>query len=283
MCGESFAREILRRGGAIDLESGARRIIHENGTIIAVDIERGGRVERLETRAVLSTMPLRHLVHAMSPPAPPEVRAAADRLKYRDFITVALIIDAPTVFPDNWIYVHDEQVKLGRVQNFKNWSPDMVPDPKMTCLGLEYFCFEGDGLWTMADRDLIALGTREMALIGLIDPAKVVDGAVVRMPKAYPVYDEGFETSLAVVKDYVSAFRNLQVAGRNGMHKYNNQDHSMVTAMLAVQNLTGSRHDMWAVNAEDEYHEEIDLTAADNSSDDLQALRRTQPSVPRSF
>src|SRR5437763_1719626 len=201
MMWEKFRQEILRRGGAIDLESGARRIIHENGTIIAVDIERGGRVERLETRAVLSTMPLRHLVHAMSPPAPPEVRAAADRLKYRDFITVALIIDAPTVFPDNWIYVHDEQVKLGRVQNFKNWSPDMVPDPKMTCLGLEYFCFEGDGLWTMADRDLIALGTREMALIGLIDPAKVVDGAVVRMPKAYPVYDEGFETSLAVVKE----------------------------------------------------------------------------------
>src|SRR5205085_4518100 len=163
---------------------------------------------------------------------------------------VALIVDAPNVFPDNWIYVHDEQVKLGRVQNFKNWSPYKVPDPKMTCLGLEYFCFEGDGLWTAADRDLIELGTREMALIGLIDPAKVVDGTVVRMPKAYPVYDEGFEASLAVVRDYLSRFKNLQVAGRTGMHKYNNQVHSLLTALLAVKILCGASIDVWALKAE---------------------------------
>ena len=282
MMWKKFQEEILRRGGAIELQSGVRHLFHENGRIVAVEIDHGGRTERAAASAVLSTMPLRHLVQAMSPPAPPEVRAASDHLKYRDFITVALIIDAPHVFPDNWIYVHDDQVKLGRVQNFKNWSPDMVPDPKMTCLGLEYFCFEGDGLWTAADRDLIELGTREMALIGLIDPAKVVDGTVVRMPKAYPVYDEGFEESLAVVRNYLATFTNLQVAGRNGMHKYNNQDHSMVTAMLAVQNLCGAHNDVWAVNAEDEYHEEVDLTAADNSADELHALRQTQPNVPRS-
>src|SRR5262249_33070276 len=225
-------------------------------------------------------MPLRNLVEALSPPAPPAVRAAAAQLKYRDFITVALIIDAPHVFPDNWIYVHDEQVKLGRVQNFKNWSPEMVPDEKMTCLGLESFCFEGDGLWTMADRDLIELGTREMARVGLIDASKVVDGTVVRMPKAYPVYDEGYEKALAVVRDYLAGFANLQVAGRNGMHKYNNQDHSMVTAMLAVQNLCGAHNDVWAVNAEEEYHEEVDGDV-EEPAHDVSALRQTQPSVPR--
>jgi protoporphyrinogen oxidase len=276
-----FQEEIARRGGTIELQSGVRRLLHENGRIVAVEIERGGRIERASASAVLSTMPLRNLVHAMWPPAPAEVKAAADRLKYRDFITVALIIDSPDVFPDNWIYVHDDKVKLGRVQNFKNWSPEMVPDPKMTCLGLEYFCFEGDGLWTAADRDLIDLGRREMALIGLIDPAKVVDGTVVRMPKAYPVYDEGFEASLDVVRSYLARFSNLQVAGRNGMHKYNNQDHSMVTAMLAVQNLCGAANDVWAVNAEDEYHEEVDLDRT-TESEEARALRQSQPRVPRS-
>jgi protoporphyrinogen oxidase len=225
-------------------------------------------------------MPLRELVHAMSPPAPAEVRKAANNLKYRDFITVALIVDAPDLFPDNWIYIHDARVQVGRVQNFKNWSPEMVPDPKMSCLGLEYFCFEGDGLWTMADKDLIDLGRREMALIGLLDPSKVVDGTVVRMPKAYPVYDAGYETALDVVRAYLGAFTNLQVAGRNGMHKYNNQDHSMVTAMLAVQNLLGDHRDVWAVNADEEYHEELDAETVD-LLEDLRVLDQTQPAVPR--
>ena len=205
--------------------------------------------------------------------------AAADHLRYRDFITVALIIDAPDLFPDNWIYVHDEQVKLGRVQNFKNWSPEMVPDPRMSCLGLEYFCFEGDGLWTMADRDLVELGRREMAAIGLIDPSKVVDGTVVRMPNAYPVYDEGYQDALSIIRPYLESFANLQVAGRNGMHKYNNQDHSMVTAMLAIRNLLGDHHDVWGVNADDEYHEEAALQES-FPSDELAALRQTQPTVP---
>jgi protoporphyrinogen oxidase len=224
-----------------------------------VEVERGNRTERVPARSVLSTMPLRQLVQALSPAAPPDVIAAAERLHYRDFITVALIIDTPNLFPDNWIYVHDAKVKLGRVQNFKNWSPDMVPDPRMSCLGLEYFCFEGDGLWTTSDRDLVELGRREMAAIGLIDPAKVVDGTVVRMPKAYPVYDEGYEDALAIVRAYVDRFRNLQVAGRNGMHKYNNQDHSMLTAMTAVDNIIAdvrSRDNLWALNTEQEYHEE---------------------------
>jgi protoporphyrinogen oxidase len=280
MMWERFQSDLQARGTSVELNTGVRRLLHDQGRIVAVDVERSGQTERVPTSAVLSTMPLRQLVNAMSPPAPAAVRQAAERLKYRDFLTVALILDSPETFPDNWIYVHDAAVKLGRVQNFKNWSPEMVPDAKMTCLGLEYFCFEGDGLWTMPDRDLVALGTREMALIGLIDPSKVVDGTVVRMPKAYPVYDDGFEEALDVVRRYLDGFSNLQVAGRNGMHKYNNQDHSMVTAMLAVQNLLGARHDVWAVNAEDEYHEEVDLGTGE-MSDEVRALQQTQPAVPR--
>jgi protoporphyrinogen oxidase len=280
MMWEKFHVEVERLGGRVDLDTAVRRLLHDGTAVQAVEIERNGTVECVPAAAVLSTMPLRHLVHALSPAAPAEVGKAADRLKYRDFITVALILDQPHTFPDNWIYVHDEQVKLGRVQNFKNWSPDMVPDQKMSCLGLEYFCFEGDGLWTMADKDLIALGTREMAEIGLIDASKVVDGTVVRMPKAYPVYDEGFEEALDIIRRYLDGFKNLQVAGRNGMHKYNNQDHSMVTAMLSVQNLLGENHDVWAVNAEDEYHEEANLSSA-VTADELRALQHTQPAVPR--
>src|SRR5262245_17970490 len=280
MMWEKFHIEVERLGGRVELNTAVRRLVHENRTITAVELDRRGAIECVPASAVLSTMPLRQLVHALSPAAPQEVRDAADRLKYRDFLTVALILNVPETFPDNWIYVHDEQVKLGRVQNFKNWSPDMVPDPKMSCLGLEYFCFEGDGFWTMPDNELIALGTREMAAIGLIDPQTVVDGTVVRMPKAYPVYDEGFEQALEIIRRYLDGFANLQVAGRNGMHKYNNQDHSMVTAMLSVQNLLGERHDVWAVNAEDEYHEEANLTSA-VTADELRALQKTQPSVPR--
>jgi protoporphyrinogen oxidase len=278
MMWQKFHAEVERLGGRVDLETSVRRLEHDGARVTAVEIEHGGRVERLEASAVLSSMPLRNLVEALSPAAPPEVLAAARRLKYRDFLTVALIVDTPDLFPDNWIYVHDPQVQVGRVQNFKNWSPEMVPDPKMSCVGLEYFCFEGDGLWTMANEDLVALGRREMGTIGLLDPAKVVDGTVVRMPKAYPVYDEGYEGALAVVRDYLGTFSNLQVAGRNGMHKYNNQDHSMVTAMLAVQNLLGEHRDVWGVNADEEYHE-IDL-GEDSLSEQLRALEHTQPSVP---
>jgi protoporphyrinogen oxidase len=282
MMWDRFHEEVIKRGARVDMGVRARSLIHSDGVIVAVEAERDGRVERIPAADVLSTMPLRSLIRALSPAAPAEVRAAAERLNYRDFITVALIIDVPHVFPDNWIYVHDSKVKLGRIQNFKNWSPDMVPDPAKTCLGLEYFCFEGDGLWTMADADLIELGRREMGMIGLIDPSKVTDGTVVRMPKAYPVYDEGYEEALAVVRRYLDGFSNLQVAGRNGMHKYNNQDHSMVTAMLAVQNLGGSHHDVWGVNADDEYHEEIELGVA-SPRHELEALKETQPTVPQTL
>jgi protoporphyrinogen oxidase len=212
------------------------------------------------------------------------VGAAADRLSYRDFLSVALIVDAPEVFPDNWIYIHEESVKVGRIQNFKNWSPEMVPDASKTCLGLEYFCFEGDDLWSMADADLVALAARELAQIGLVRADQVVDGVVIRMPKAYPVYDEGFDEALAVIKAYLASFDNLQLVGRNGMHKYNNQDHSMFTAILAVRNLFGEHHDLWAINADEEYHEEIaerDLDKVGEFAGEIRELGKSQPEVPR--
>jgi protoporphyrinogen oxidase len=276
MMWEAFQADIERLGGRVTLRAPVQRIEHNGTSVVAVEYGWTDR-NRIEVDRFVSTMPLRELVQRLSPPAPEAVRDAAARLNYRDFLTIALIIDAPSLFPDNWIYVHDPRVKLGRIQNFKNWSPSMVPDQRQTCLGLEYFCFEGDGLWTTPDHELVRLGERELAEIGLLGGARVVDGTVVRMPKAYPVYDEGFIDALAVVRDYVASFSNLQVAGRNGMHKYNNQDHSMVTAMLAAQNLLGDHHDVWSVNADDEYHEESEMGDVYKDLPDLEA---TQPRVP---
>ncbi|MEI6084580.1 MAG: NAD(P)/FAD-dependent oxidoreductase, partial [Verrucomicrobiota bacterium] len=217
-----------------------------------------GRVTGVETDELvtgsyyLSSMPLRELIEKLSPAAPAPVRQAAAQLHYRDFLTVALIVNRRDVFPDNWIYIHDPDVKMGRIQNFKNWSPDMVPDQNKTCLGLEYFCFAGDGLWTMPDAELIELAKRELEQVGLARAAEVEDGTVVRMPKAYPVYDGAYGEHLAVVREFLGSLENLQVIGRNGMHKYNNQDHSMYTAMLAVKNICGGRYNLWQVNADAE-------------------------------
>jgi protoporphyrinogen oxidase len=280
MMWEAFRADIEKREGRLLFGARVVRLRQADGRIAEVEFEHEGARAALTSDLVLSTMPLRELIESLSPPAPAAVREAAAALKYRDFLTVALILDTPTLFPDNWIYVHDPSVKLGRIQNFKNWSPDMVPDQSKTCLGLEYFCFENDGLWAMPDADLIALGARELDAIGLLRGAKVLDGTVVRMRKAYPVYDDGFVEALDVVRKYLDGFTNLQVAGRNGMHKYNNQDHSMVTAILAVQNLLGARHDVWGVNADDEYHEEAGLDSGELAGD-LSALAETQPLVPQ--
>jgi len=186
----------------------------------------------------------------------PAAIAAARGLNYRDFLTVALVVAGENPFPDNWIYIHDPGVKLGRIQNYRNWSEALLAEPGATCLGLEYFCFEGDGLWSMTDEELRALGTRELAQLGLVKPECVKDGAVVRMEKAYPVYDPGYAERVATIRDALAVFKNLQVVGRNGMHKYNNQDHSMMTALLAVKNLQGGQFNLWNVNADAEYHEE---------------------------
>jgi protoporphyrinogen oxidase len=216
---------------------------------------------------VISTTDVRSLVAALDPPAPPAVRAAGDGLHYRDFLTVALMVDRAGLFPDNWIYIHSPGVKVGRIQNFNNWSAAMVPDAhRTTCLGLEYFCFEGDGLWTSKDEDLIALATKELRSLNLIGDANVCDGTVVRMRKAYPTYDGDYRGHLDAVRAYIDPIANLHCVGRNGMHKYNNQDHSMLTAMMTVWNMQGARHDVWAVNTDFEYHEEIRVPDAPTSA-----------------
>jgi hypothetical protein len=178
------------------------------------------------------------------------------------------IVNKPELFPDNWIYVHDPEVQVGRIQNFKNWSPDMVPDSTKTSLGLEYFCTEGDALWTMRDEDLIQLATCELERIGLCRAADVEDGCVVRVPKAYPVYGSDYREALAVVREFVDSLENFRTIGRNGLHRYDNQDHAMLTGMLAVRSMVlGEPHDLWSVNTEQEYHEEVRAAARKPVSD----------------
>jgi protoporphyrinogen oxidase len=207
----------------------------------------------------ISSMPLNELILKITPSPLPEVVEAARRLTYRDFLTVALIIRRDDLFPDNWIYVHSPEVKVGRIQNFRNWSPEMIPasQSQTSCIGLEYFCNQGDELWQMSDPHLIALGRRELAHLGLAAEQDVIDGVVYRQPKAYPVYMGEYKAYLETIKAYLVSLDNLQTIGRNGLHMYNNQDHSMLTAMLAVRNIMGERHDLWTVNTERSYHEEI--------------------------
>ena len=278
MMWEAMARTIAARGQQVRLGAEVERIVWAGDRVQAVEFAANGASERAPAAHFISSMPLRDLIERLRPPAPAPVLEAARGLRYRDFLTVALILNRRDVFADNWIYIHDPAVRMGRIQNYKNWSPDMVPDPGMTCLGLEYFCFAGDGLWTTADRELIALGTREVEALGLARAADVVDGTVVRMLKAYPVYDAGYAERLDVVRAFLGCLTNLQVVGRNGMHRYNNQDHSMLTAMLAVRNVLGERFDLWSVNDEQQYHEGV--AAASGAAGQPAMLTSMQPRVP---
>ncbi len=214
-----------------------------------------GKVQ-IRAKHAISSAPMRELSKRIHPL--PQSTLKADNLRYRDFLTVALMVKSEDLFPDNWIYIHDERVQVGRVQNFRSWSPEMVPDEDMACVGLEYFCFEGDGLWSSSDEDLVKQATREMEILGLCDPSKVVSGAVVRQEKAYPVYDDDYEANVDAMRvELEEKHPSLHLVGRNGMHRYNNQDHAMMTAMLTVENiLEGKRvYDTWCVNEDAEYHE----------------------------
>ena len=259
MMWERLAERLVASGTPVHLETAVRRLHHRDSRITAVEVEGAGRegVRNRPADHVISTMPLKELLSSFSPPPPAEIREAASRLRYRDFLTVVLIVEQEEVFPDNWIYIHSPAVRVGRVQNFKNWSPEMVPDPSTTSLGLEYFVQQGDELWSAPDEELLELGAREMATLGLLSSSDVVDGTVLRMPKAYPVYDDAYKEILALIRGYLAGFPNLQVIGRNGQHRYNNQDHSMLAGMLAARNVIGETHDVWAVNVEQEYHEEV--------------------------
>jgi protoporphyrinogen oxidase len=261
--------DLCRQGGhPVLLGRSIAQVKHDRGRVrsVVVRTQEGATEEHAGTEFI-SSIPIRELVSRLDPPPPAAVRRAADSLSYRDFITVALMIDRADVFPDNWIYIHDPSVRVGRIQNFKNWSPAMVPDQTKTCLGLEYFCFEGDGMWTMDDAALIELAAKELAQLGICSPGEVFDGVVVRQQKAYPVYDDAYQSHVDVVRTYLrSELENLHLVGRNGMHKYNNQDHSMMTALLAARNITtGSELDPWKVNADAVYHEDIRVGEKDLS------------------
>jgi protoporphyrinogen oxidase len=277
MMWEMVADNIQKRGSELKMESDVEKIHWAKGRVTALEAGANGTSELIEGSDFISSMPIRELVRKMEPKPPADVLEAADKLGYRDFLTVSLIVNKADLFKDNWIYIHDSDVKVGRIQNFKNWSPSMVPDQDKTCLGLEYFCFEGDGLWTMKDEDLIALGAKELGILGLVDPNDIEDGAVVRMPKAYPVYDGVYVEAVDTIREFLAEMPNLYLVGRNGMHKYNNQDHSMLTAMLSVKNILGANYDVWGVNVDNEYHEEM----KEQDERDLTLLGSTQPLVPK--
>ena len=258
MMWNAVKEQVERRGGLVRLNTNVAAIRIKGNCIDSVLVANNGHREIIQGTDFISSMPITEFIKKLDPAPPREVLEAAEKLKYRDFLTVCLIVNKPNLFPDNWIYIHDPEVKLGRIQNFKNWSPDMVPDVGKTSLGLEYFCTEGDELWKMSDAELIELGKQELERIGLALPADIDDGCVFRVAKAYPIYDSDYGDYLATVKNFVSRVENYQTIGRNGLHRYNNQDHSMVTGMLAVRNLTtGEHHDLWSVNTDQEYHEEI--------------------------
>jgi len=250
--------QVEKWGGVVQMNSEVIEI-HRNGNCIeSVVVACNDQKQTIHGTDFISSMPITEFIRRIEPPPPPAVLEAAGKLKYRDFLTVCLVVNKKELFPDNWIYVHDPTVKVGRIQNFKNWSPDMVPGPSKTSLGLEYFCNEGDELWNMPDAELIELGKREVDHTGLASYADVEDGCVFRVPKCYPVYDSDYREHLAILREYVDGLENFQTIGRNGLHRYNNQDHAMLTGMLAVRNvMLGEQNDLWVVNAEQEYHEEI--------------------------
>lgn len=257
---EKTRERVRARGGEVRMRAPVERVVWKDRRVVALEV-RGpdGAPERVEADAFINTMALRDLVERMDPPPPEPVLAAAARLRYRDFLIVTLILDHPDPFPDNWIYVHSPEVSVGRIQNFRAWSPEMLPDQSHASIGMEYFCNEGDALWSLSDEALKAKAGHELEAIGLARAESVVDGAIIRQPKAYPVYDEAYRESVAVIRDWLRTFENFETVGRNGLHRYNNQDHSMLTAMLAARNIArGERHDVWSVNVERAYHEEFE-------------------------
>jgi len=237
MMWQAVSNIVQKNSSHLRLGADVEGILWSENKVEALEVKQNGHREKIRGTHFISSMPLRELIQKFKPPAPENVLKAASVLAYRDFLTIALIVNKRDVFQDNWIYIHDPSVKLGRIQNFKNWSSSMVSDQDKTCLGLEYFCFEGDELWSMSDQELIELGKRELSTLGLADACNIEDGLVVRMPKAYPVYDSRYQESLRIIYEFTNQINNLQLIGRNGMHKYNNQDHSMLTAMLAVENI----------------------------------------------
>ena len=259
---EAFAAYAEGNAIPVHLRQRCVGIQHSENRVNSIVVRQNGGTTEHSVDSLVSSIPLSELIWNLDPPAPPRVRAAAKALRYRDLVLVALMTSEPEPFPDNWIYLHDPGTKAGRVQNYGIWSEGMV-QPGTTCLGVEYFCFEGDEIWNMTDEQAVELAKGELARIGLIDPTKVTDGVKVLVPKAYPMYDAAYEEAVETIREYLQRFENLQTCGRNGLHRYNNQDHSMWTAILATLNVVdGADHDVWSVNTESDYLEEGELVEA---------------------
>jgi len=284
MMWERCTEKVEAQGSKVIMSSRVTRITHENGLATSVSSVTDDTETTYPADHVISSMPFPQLIKSMDPPVDDTTLAAANDLQFRDFLTVALVVPESLGFDDNWIYIHAPGVKVGRIQNFGSWSPYMVK-PGFTCLGLEYFVFEGDEMWNAADDDLIELAKRELAELGLARLTEVEAGYVVRMPKAYPTYDQFYKDNVDVLRSWLATNApNVWPVGRNGMHKYNNQDHSMFTAMLTVENITqGAHHDIWEVNVEEEYHEEGSngSGASSTASQSGGGTGRDAPVIPR--
>lgn len=258
MMWERVQKIVEGNDGKVLLGKKVVQIRHNNGFVQEVTTQDAyGRNDSFSGTHFISSMPLRSLILNLDPPAPPDVQASARSLNYRDFLVVVLIIEAADLFPDNWIYIHDPQVRVGRIQNFRNWSPHLIPEGcSLTSLGLEYFCTEGDDLWQEDDIHLLRRGEQELRQIGLLREQRVVDGTVMRVYKAYPIYGEDYKKHITIIRDYLAKHAiNLQVIGRNGMHRYNNQDHAVLTGLLAARNVIDSDFDVWKVNVDAVYLE----------------------------
>jgi protoporphyrinogen oxidase len=285
---EHAADQIRSHGGEILLGWRATRLFVQGDRITAVEaVSDTGERRRFPADYVFSTMPVRELIDALDTPIPSEVREVSDGLQYRDFITVGLLVNGLAVreadggpLKDNWIYIQEPDVLVGRLQIFNNWSPYMVADPSKTWIGLEYFCYQTDALWKMADEDLKKFAIAEVEKIGILRAGDVTDAHVVRVPKTYPAYFGTYDR-FHIIREYLDRYPNLYLVGRNGMHKYNNQDHSMLTAMTAVDNIIAGiegKENVWSINTEMEYHEEDtknEARASDSPTKNIDSVRAT--------
>lgn len=258
MMWEVMRDKIQQQGSTVRLNSGVVRV-ERNGNRVERVIVRNedGQEEAVSGSNFISSISIKDLLLNLDPPPPDHVLEAINKFRYRDFMTVTLIVNQKDLFPDNWIYIHSPKVDVGRIQNFKNWSPDMVPDQSKTSVGMEYFCNVGDNMWTKDDADLIEQARQELGIIGLANPEDVEDGIVIRQAHAYPVYDSDYHAARDIVHAYIDSLENFQTIGRIGLHRYDNQDHAMLSAILAVKNIMGESHDVWSVNTELEYHEAV--------------------------
>ncbi|WP_368667681.1 NAD(P)/FAD-dependent oxidoreductase [Salipiger sp. PrR002] len=272
MLWERMAGKIGAANGEVRLKSYVNAVNHDGRRVTSIDVateREDGSVRAYEMKAdhFINSMALRDLLNCMNPAPPPDVLAAARRLKYRDFLVVTLVLDHADPFPDNWIYVHSDDVRVGRIQNFRAWSDEMVPEPDRASIGMEFFCNDDDDFWAKSDAELIELAAQELEKIHLAPASSVIDGVVIRQPKSYPVYDSEYSDALAVVRDWLSGFENFQTVGRNGLHRYNNQDHSMLSAVYAARNIAGATYDVWGINVDRAYHEEFQTKPYEGRTD----------------